>query len=51
MIGQLRHLLTIDHTRHHSLINMQFNVFVVLLAYIFKTKKVAVSFKKLNYFS
>ena len=49
MIGQLKNLMTIDHTRHRSPMNFQVNVLSGLLAYIFKPKKPSVQFKKLNY--
>ena len=48
MIGQLKHMMTIDHTRHRSIMNFQVNVLGGLLAYIFKPKKVSVGFSKLN---
>jgi hypothetical protein len=48
MIGQLKSIMTIDHTRHRSLMNLQVNVLSGLLAYIFKPKKPALTFKKLN---
>lgn len=49
VIDQLKNLMTIDHTRHRSVMNMQVNVLSGLLAYIFKPKKPSVGFKKLNY--
>ncbi len=47
-IDQLKNLLHIDHTRHRSVINFQVNVLAGLLAYVFKPKKVAVAFNRLN---
>lgn len=47
-IDQLKHLLHIDHSRHRSVMNFQINVLGGLLAYIFKPKKVAVTFDRLN---
>jgi hypothetical protein len=47
-IDQLKNLLHIDHTRHRSVMNFQVNVLAGLLAYLFKPKKVAVPFNRLN---
>lgn len=44
VIDQLKHALTIAHSRHRSSINMQVNVLSGLVAYIFKPKKSGVSF-------
>lgn len=47
IIGQLKNMLHIDHTRHRSVINMQVNVLSGLLAYIFKPKKVGAKFHEI----
>ena len=44
VIDQLKHTLTISHSRHRSVINMQINGLSGLVAYIFKPKKPEVSF-------
>lgn len=48
IIGQLKNIMTIDHTRHRSIINFQVNVLGGLIAYSFKPKKITTAFKKLN---
>lgn len=48
VIDQLKHLLQVDHSRHRSVMNFQVNVLGGLLAYIFKPRKVSVSFNRLN---
>ena len=51
IIGQLKSIMTIDHSRHRSIINFQVNVLGGLLAYVFKPKKASSSFKHLNLIS
>lgn len=48
IIDQLKNLMTIDHTRHRSVINLQVNVLGGLLAYVFKPKKPGFYFHQLN---
>lgn len=48
IIGQLKSIMTIDHTRHRSVMNFQVNVLGGLLAYVFKPKKPGVHFHQLN---
>lgn len=46
VIGQLKEIVHIQHTRHRSLENFFINVLAGLLAYVFKPKKPTVSFSK-----
>jgi hypothetical protein len=46
MIGQLKAIFHLQHTRHRSVTNFFVNVLAALLAYVFKPKKVNVSFEK-----
>ncbi len=46
VIGQLKEIVQIQHTRHRSPDNFFINVFAGILAYIFKPKKPTVSFSK-----
>lgn len=48
IIDQLKNIMTIDHTRHRSVMNFQVNVLGGLLAYVFKPKKPGVRFHQLN---
>jgi hypothetical protein len=51
IIDQLKNILTMDHTRHRSIINFQVHLLAGLLAYVFKPKKPSVSFHLLNHMS
>ena len=46
VIGQLKAIVHVQHTRHRSPNNFLFNVLAGLLAYVFKPKKPVVSFEK-----
>lgn len=46
VIDQLKNIMTIDHSRHRSPINMQINLLAGLVAYIFKPKKPSVAFNR-----
>lgn len=48
VIGQLKAIFDIDHTRHRSVLNFQVNILAGLLAYVFKPRKPGVSFDSLN---
>lgn len=47
-IDQLKNILTINHSRHRSILNFQVNALGALVAYAFKPKKPTVHFHYLN---
>jgi IS5 family transposase len=50
-IDQLKNILTIDHSRHRSIMNFQVNTLGALVAYAFKPKKPTARFQTLNQLS